>query len=524
MSERLNGQGIIDQSLVPVDNADNRFIGFETDGNEQFNASYAVVYQVAQAIEEQGGRALLVGGSVRDMVLGNVPKDFDVEVYGLEADRLEVVAQVFGQVSVVGKAFGILKVADGNGFDLDLSLPREDSKIGVGHRGFAVKTNPYMSIHDAAKRRDFTFNSMAFDPLTRELFDPYGGLHDLQAKMLRVTDAERFADDPLRIMRALQFAGRFDLVVDTRSREIMRFMVPQLFELPKERMVEEWRKLLLKSIKPSVGLRLGMELGIFDVLYPEFSQLQYSPQNSEHHPEGDAWTHTLMTVDQAACVVRRERLAEKEAFVLMLAALTHDLGKSATTVIDEDGKITAHGHEDVGVQLANQFLTAVGVDHESSKKVLKLVKYHMWPHLVYAAELSGPSVSNGAFRRLAHKLYPATISELALLAEADHAGRGFFAVHNDASELLLPKSFAEGDWLRSRAESINVVHGKPDDIVQGRDLINQLRLKPGKEFGTVINLCNQLRDDYEFSRERILELLDGVKDVDEAIQRLSEVI
>lgn len=490
-------------------------------GKEDSAVSYELFINVAKAIRTEGGRVLAVGGSVRDIVISQDPKDLDIEVYGIEAERLEKIASQFGTVSVVGKAFGILKVTTSTGLDLDLSLPREDSKIGEGHRGFSVKTNPFMTIQEAAKRRDFTFNSMAADPLTRELFDPYNGIGDIQNRIIRVTDPERFRGDPLRVMRAVQFAGRFECTTDPESVKIMQGMVSQLKELPKERLLEEWKKLLLKSPKPSVGLTLARELGIFDMLHPEFVPLVTTPQEYEYHPEGDVWTHSLMAVDSAVMISQRYILSPEQRWILMAAALCHDLGKATATVINENGRITSYGHDRAGVEPAQQFLSSIGVDNETYTKVPKIVEVHMWPHMAYGAfSQHGEKISDGAFRKLANRMFPATISELALLAQADHCGRGFYVSPDNPNELILPEHFEEGDWLRERAAQLRIETGKSADIIRGKDLI-ELGFKPGKEFGIIINLANQLRDEKEFTREQIQELLADFPTASEAINRLN---
>ncbi len=227
--------------------------------------TYKKVLRISELIKKNGGMALLVGGSVRDMLWTDkiIPKDFDLELYGLEAIEVEKIVREVGNVSDVGKAFGILKISLGNGLDIDISLPRVDSKIGVGHRGFEVKTDPNMSIPEACKRRDFTMNSVAANPLTGELFDPFNGVKDIRNKILRITDPERFRDDPLRVLRGIQFVGRFGLEIDKDTMSILQEMVPCIKELPKERIGEEWKKLLLKSPMPSVSLIAGMILGVF---------------------------------------------------------------------------------------------------------------------------------------------------------------------------------------------------------------------------------------------------------------------
>ena len=468
---------------------------------------YRAVVELANAIKEAGGQAILVGGCIRDMLAGKIPKDFDIEVYKLEPAQIEEIAKHFGKVSDVGKAFGILKVSLGQGVDIDLSLPRTDSKIGVGHKGFEVKSDPNMTLADAARRRDFTINSMAGDPLTGELFDPFSGAKDLRDRVLRVTDEERFRDDPLRVMRALQFVGRLGLSIEPESVRIITSMVPELKELPKERIYEEWKKLLLKSEKPSLGLSAGMALGVFKEIHPEFPPLAETPQEPEWHPEGDAWIHTLMSVDEAAKIVRRERLDEDASLVVLFSTLCHDLGKPTTTET-KDGRIISHGHEPAGEEPAKKFLTELGAPVLISEKVVRLIVNHLFPMLLYIDEtVRGRPVSNGAIRKLADRIGPATIYELSLVAEADHVGRGPFQDPEIPEQLLLNlREYPAGKWLLDRARVLDVEKSKPADLLQGRDLLN-LGLKSGRHIGEIIKLANKLRDEKELNKEVVLQVV-----------------
>ncbi|MDP3985266.1 MAG: HD domain-containing protein, partial [bacterium] len=492
-------------------------------GSEELAETYQTVVEISRAIEEAGGRALLVGGSVRDMIAGQISKDFDIEVYGLEADRIEEVVNNFGKVSEVGKAFGILKISLGSGIDIDVSLPRRDSKTGVGHRGFDVETDSNMSIEDAARRRDFTINSVAADPITRELFDPFGGVKDLRERQLRVTDVERFHDDPLRVLRGLQFIARFGLEVEPETAQIMREMIPELKELPKERILEEWKKLLLKSKKPSVGLSAGMMLGIFHEIHPELPPLIETPQEPEWHPEGDVWIHTLMVVDEAAKIVRREQLDPERAWTVMLGALAHDFGKPAVTEFKE-GRWKAHGHEPAGAEPTKKFLAALGVDALTRDKVVKTVTDHLTPAMFYVSEVvKGQKISDGAIRRLAQRIHPATIQELVMVAEADHAGRGPFVDREIPEQLLLPDGFPAGRWLLKRARELKVELSKPVNLIQGRQLV-QLGFKPGKPIGEMIRLANQLRDEKEFTADMVFAAIDGVTEPTVAVQKLEALL
>lgn len=491
---------------------------------EHHAAAYRKVLDVARAVGAGGGRALLVGGSVRDSVLGKISKDFDVEIYGLEAERVEEVVKELGKVSEVGKAFGILKMSLDGGMDIDVSLPRTDSKIGEGHRGFAVKTDPRMSVEDAARRRDFTMNALAADPLTGELFDPFGGVDDLKRRVLRVTDTERFGDDPLRVMRALQFVGRFGLSIEPESRDLMIAMIPELKHLSKERIRIEWEKLFLKSEKPSLGLAAGMALGIFNELHPEFPPLKETGQEKDWHPEGDVWIHTLMAVDEAAKIVRREEMDERQSLCVLLAAFCHDFGKPATTV-EEGGRVRSIGHEQAGGEPTKKFLAAMGVGSEMRNRVAALVVNHMRASMLYGDEtVRGQQVSDGAVRRLAKDIYPATIRELVALSEADHLGRGPFDDTTDIDGMLMPPNeYPARDWLLTRARRLEVEDSVPVKMTRGRDWI-RLGFRPGNDIGRLIRAAEELRDEKGFTREMALGAVSGIGDAKEAIEKLRSLL
>ncbi len=481
--------------------------------------AYAKVLQFADMVQKQGGQALLVGGSVRDSFMGNISKDFDMEVYGLESEVVEQITKQIGKVSDVGKAFGILKIFLDGGLDIDVSLPRTDSKIDVGHKGFEIKTDPFMSIEDAARRRDFTMNSIATNPLTGEVYDFFGGVDDINNRILKITDLERFKDDPLRVLRALQFIGRFGLKVEKESISVLREMAPLLKELPKERVGEEWKKLLLKSEKPSLGLSAGMTLGIFEEFHPEFPPLVETPQEPEWHPEGDVWIHTLMTVDESAKIIKREQLTSTKAQTIIIATLCHDLGKPMVTETI-DGRIKSHGHEKAGEEPTKKFLTTIGIDNLTRDKVIKLVTNHLIPTMFYIEEVvRGNKISDGAIRRLADRIYPATIQELVFVSEADHLGRGVFDSEIKEQLLLPDNQFPAGPWLLKRARELEIESSRPANLTRGRDWI-QLGFKQGPVIGKLIKLSNNLRDEKNFTKEMIFGNIDGIINLDEKIKKL----
>jgi tRNA nucleotidyltransferase (CCA-adding enzyme) len=222
------------------------------------------VTEIASAVRDRGGRAVIVGGWVRDRLLGLVAKDIDVEVFGIPPSDLRLLLERFGRVDTVGESFTVYKVGE-----IDISLPRRESKIGRGHKAFAVQGDPGMSFEEAARRRDFTINAIGWDPLEENYLDPFDGRGDLLRRVLRVVDPATFGDDSLRVLRALQFAARFDLTLDAATRDLCR-SIP-LDDLAPERIWGEVEKLLLLPRRPSIGLAAALELGVVARLFPELA-------------------------------------------------------------------------------------------------------------------------------------------------------------------------------------------------------------------------------------------------------------
>ena len=417
--------------------------------------------RVARAVRDAGGRALIVGGWVRDDRLGIETEDVDLEVYGLPADTLREVLARLGPVNAVGASFAVFKLGT-----LDISLPRTESKSGRGHRGFTVTGDPSLPLEEAARRRDFTVNAMAFDPLRQEYLDPHGGLADLKARRLRMVDPDTFGDDSLRVLRAVQLAARLEFDVDEPTRAACRAIA--LDDLPAERIWGELEKLLLLAARPSVGLALAREIGVVERLFPELDALIDCEQEPEWHPEGDVWIHTLMVVDEARR--RIDDLPRPQQIAVMLGAVCHDFGKPATTAFI-DGRIRSRDHEEQGVEPATAFLDRLKVHtfdgYDVRRQVLGLVAHHLKPGMWRTAR---DGVGDAAFRRLARKV---DLELLARLAKADCLGRtGDF----DCSAM---------DWFLERARSLGVEHAPPAPLLLGRHLL-QLGLPPGPRVGRIL--------------------------------------
>ena len=445
---------------------------------------------IAQAVRDAGGRALIVGGWVRDRLLygpGHESANVDLEVFGVPGDRLRPLLEPFGRVEAVGESFQVYKIGD-----IDVSLPRRDSKAGRGHRGFIVSGDPDMSIDEAARRRDFTVNAISWDPLTEEYFDPYDGRGDLERRVLRVVDPQTFGDDSLRVLRAVQLAARFEFALDQATAALCR-EIP-LDDLPSERVWGEIEKLLFAR-RPSIGLGLAMELGIIARLFPELEALAGCPQEPEWHPEGDVWVHTLQVIDQAR--TRVDDLPRPQQIAVMLGAVCHDLGKPATTAVI-DGRIRSMDHEEQGVRPATAFLDRLNVrsidGYDVRQQVLGITAQHLKPGSWHKVR---DEVGDGAFRRLAHKV---DLELLARVAKSDCEGRapGQF----DCSAM---------DWFLERARALGVEHRPPAPILLGRHVL-ALGLAPGPRVGEILKavyeqqLDNQVRT-LEEAIERVRILL-----------------
>jgi tRNA nucleotidyltransferase (CCA-adding enzyme) len=438
------------------------------------SATLALARAIAEAVRQVGGRALIVGGWCRDRLLGRGSKDVDLEVFGLPAERLRALLERFDTVHTVGEAFTVYKVGP-----IDVALPRRESKIARGHRGFEVRGDPAMSFEDAARRRDFTINAIGFDPLTDQWLDPFGGRADLDHHLLRAVDRGTFGDDSLRVLRAVQFAARFELAVDALTAALCR-AIP-LDDLPAERLWGEVEKLLLHAARPSIGFGVALDLLVVDRLFPELGALVGCEQEPDWHPEGDVWAHTLLVIDNA--VGQSGDLDRARKLTLMLGAVCHDFGKPATTAF-LDGRMRSFSHEEAGVEPALRFLDRLNVHTIDGfpvrTQVVGLTAHHLKPGMWHKTR---DQVGDGAFRRLAQKV---DLELLARLARADCMGRtGQF----DCSAM---------DWFVTRARALGVEHRPPGPLLLGRHLL-ALGVEPGPRVGDVLKRVYERQLDGEIT-------------------------
>lgn len=407
------------------------------------------IKDIVEACSKRGGRALLVGGAVRDSIMGNPSNDIDIEIYGLSEAVVQEILSQFGTVLSVGKSFGVFRLAN---LDVDFSLPRKDS---AGRKPDVV-INPFMSYHDAFMRRDLTINAMGVDLVTQELIDPFNGQTDLENKLLRTPNPALFVQDPLRFFRVMLFVGRFAMQPDNELNAVCASM--DLTDVSRERIVLEIEKLFLKSVRPSLGIRWLKKIGRLKDVFPELYATIGVLQRADYHPEGDVFEHSMQVLDAAASYHYDSDLHK---LVMLFAGLCHDLGKVTTTEL-VDGVYKSPGHAAAGVAPARQLLRRMTLKNDIFDAVLKLVKYHMEPVM-----FAKGGAKSSAYKRLALKLAPeVSMFQLATLSRADKQGR------NGESELPLVKNILEVEQFIAKVQKYNIMHMPEAAVLQGRDILH----------------------------------------------------
>ncbi len=424
-------------------------------------------------------RAHLVGGCVRDWLLGRPGKDFDVEVFGVNYPELEAALARWGRTDSVGRSFGVVKLSLEDGTTVDFSVARRDSKVSPGHKGFDVRLDREITPKEAAMRRDFTINALMYDVRERRLLDVVGGQTDLQNRVLRHT-SPAFVEDPLRVLRGMQFAGRFDLRPNSETVRLCRSIQNTFGELAGERVREEWFKWARLSTVPSAGLHFLRETEWLRH-FPEIHALAGIPQDSDWHPEGDVFVHTCHCCDALVRLPEWQEADEASRIVYLLAVLTHDLGKVVTThVAERDGihRIVSPGHEEAGGPLTESFLERIHAPAAIRERVVPLVTNHL-AHL--------RKVTDRGVRRLARRLEPENIRGLSLVITADHYGRPPLPRH-------APPGLFE---LRTTATRLAVEASAPKPILLGRHLLER-GLPPGREIGRWVRAAYEAQIEGKF--------------------------
>lgn len=443
---------------------------------ERIYAKYPKLELVLNAIDAAGGTAYFVGGMVRDMLLQRPTKDIDIEIHGLTAAHIEKLLQQFGTVDLVGKSFGVFKLY---GLDVDWSLPRADS---IGRKP-TVEIDPHMPIEQAFARRDLTINAMGINAKTGALVDPFNGLYDLEHNILRSPNISFFAQDPLRFFRVMQFIARFEMQPDAPLNTLCKQM--DVSKVSRERIEQEFNKMLLRSQRPSLGIRWLKDIGRLQEILPELYATIGVRQKQPYHPEGDVFEHCMQALDAAANI---QCDTEYEKLILLYAAMCHDLGKPKVSKI-VDGNICSHGHADVGAPIAKKMLKRIVCNKSLIDTVAKLVKFHMEPLGFIKSK-----AKKSAYKRLAKKLAPdANIALLAKLFLADKQGR------NPKSSMPLDNDFDEVDLFLQKAQNANVEYQAEPPLLTGKDFLDVI--EPGPQLGKVVKKAYELQ-------------LDGITDKD----------
>jgi tRNA nucleotidyltransferase (CCA-adding enzyme) len=434
------------------------------------------VERILTVIREVGGRPVLVGGFVRDLIMdrATASKDVDVEVYGLTFAALAEALGRAGRVDEVGKSFGVLKIRAGD-TDLDINVPRRERKIGAGHRGFDVTPDMSLDYREASARRDFTMNAIMLDPEAGTVIDCHGGLDDIAAGILRHTSGA-FAEDPLRVLRAVQFAARFGFTLAAETANLCGLLAPSYAELPAERVWGEFEKIGSRGTDITAALAV-LEQTWWEIHFPQIGRLHDVPQDAEWHPEGDVHVHSGLAADQAARLADEAGLTGEDRFVVVFAALVHDFGKVTHT--QRTGRITSHGHAAAGVEPAQAFLRSVGCPEGVIARIAPLVREHM----CCTGRPTKPAV-----RRLARRLVPATMAELTIVCGGDRAGRG----DPDATNPAIP-------WLAAAAD-LRVTERPAKGLLTGDHLI-AAGMTPGPAFRPLLADALAAQDAGEFEDE-----------------------
>ena len=402
--------------------------------------------QVIERLRGAGHEALLAGGCVRDLLLGRAPKDYDVATSARPAEVLAL----FPKSLEVGVAFGVVIVCDGP-VQVEVATFRSEGGYTDGRRPDAVT---FTDARQDALRRDFTINGMFFDPAGGNVVDYVGGRTDLEARIIRAIGdpRKRFAEDHLRLLRAVRFAAELLFDLDPTTAQAVREMAGEVASVSGERVAAELERLLTASpLGRRRGLHLAADLGLLAVLLPEIEALKGVRQGPTVHPEGDVFVHTLLAV---------ETLREP-TFELALATLLHDVGKARTALM-RDGRWTFYGHERVGEEMARGVCNRLHLSNAQASRVTWLVASHM--KMMYVHEMREA--------RLRRMMAEDGFEELAELWRADCLASGGTADGYDA--------------LMARYRAMAREEVKPQPLVTGHDLI-ALGLEPGPLFREILD-------------------------------------
>ena len=417
------------------------------------------------------GQVYEVGGQVRDQLLGfaEQSKDKDYLVTGIPLDRLIDELRKFGRVGLVGKSFGVVKFTPPHpegveSVTFDISLPRKEYSTGIGHTDFAVEFDHARPVEEDLTRRDFTINAIARNVRSGEIVDPTGGREDLAARIIRFISEQAFFEDPLRMLRAVQFAARFEFAIEEHTRAAIERHAQLITTVSAERIAEELNKLLVKARRPSVGLRLMREVGLLKFVLPELAECVGVDQPGGYHAY-DVFEHSVRAVDEAPAQLH-----------LRWAALLHDINKPQTRQVEDD-HASFYGHETMGAGTAKRILRRLRYSNELIDQVALLVDRHMFT----------TEVTDKGVRRLIRRLGQPLIFDLLELRRADVVAQGMGGTTEDVDVLERR--------IREELER-KPPFGLRDLAVDGTEIMRELELSPGPAVGRILNfLLEQVLDD-----------------------------
>ena len=426
------------------------------------------------------GRIYEVGGAVRDSLLRRTvqPEDRDYLVCGIPYPDLSQILRAHGKVDLVGRSFGVIKFTqyrNNNPYTFDITLPRREYSTGVGHRDFEVSYDPDIRIEEDLGRRDFTINAMAFSLSDRELIDPLGGRVDLENHRIRMVSSRSFPEDPLRMLRAIQFAARYEFTIESKTFKAIREHAALIGTVSPERIAAELTKLLVLADRPSIGFRLMQESGLLPEILPELEETVGVDQPGGYH-KYDVFEHSIRAIDAAPKDLR-----------VRLAALFHDITKPRAKRVTGDGA-TFYGHENSGAKVARAVMRRLRFSTDLTADVVMLVDRHMFT----------TAVTDKGMRRLIRRVGQDLIFDLLDLRRADVVAQGMGGTTEDVDE------FEEN--IKAELQK-KPPFGFQDLALNGNDLMGLFALKQSPLIGLILSyLLEKVLDEPEHNtREKLIE-------------------